>query len=60
MGSVKPTLSVDLFPKASISKLSITPLLLAVSVSKYYAGREHLLSSNLHVQVKTRPAGNIF
>ena len=49
MGSVKPALSVDLFPKASVLKPSVTALLLAVSVSEYYTGREHLLSSNLYV-----------
>lgn len=60
MGSVKPALSMHLFPKASILKPSIIPLLLAVSVSEYYAGREHWLGSNLHAQDKTRLVGNIF
>lgn len=60
MGSVNPALSMDLFPKASILKPSITSLLLAVSVSEYYAGREHWLRSNLHAGLKTRLVGNMF
>lgn len=60
MSSVKPALSMDALPKASILKPSITPLLLAVSLLGYYTGREHWLGSNLYAQVKLRLVGNIF
>lgn len=57
MGSVKYTLSVDIFPKASLLKASITPLLLALSVSEYYAAREHWLSSKLACVSQNRAGG---
>lgn len=57
MGSVKCTLSVDLFPKVSLLKPSITPLLLALSVSEYFAAREHWLSSKLACVSQNKASG---
>lgn len=57
MGSVKCTLYVDLFPNASLLKPSITPLLLALSVSEYYAAREHWLSSKLACVSQNKAGG---